>query len=161
MASSHGHRHLDTDDYFWLPTNPPFRETRPHGARLELLRRSMGESNSWVLSGSLCGWGDPLVPEFELIVFLTVPTPIRLARLGIREHERYGPHAITPGGAYHGAHVEFLQWAARYDTAGLEMRSRALHEAWLATVSCRVIRLDGDLSLREQLTRIEQFGAAP
>ena len=125
-----------------------------------MLRRSMGESNSWALSGSLCAWGDPLVPEFELIVFLTVPTPIRLARLGARENERYGPQAIAPGGAHHGAHIEFLEWAARYDTAGREMRSRALHEAWLATVSCPVIRMEGELSLREEMTRIEQFCAA-
>jgi hypothetical protein len=40
------------------------------------------------------------------------------------------------------------------------MRSRALHEAWLATVSCPVIRMEGELSLREEMTRIEQFCAA-
>src|SRR5215472_18026063 len=90
MASEYGHRHLDTDDYFWLPTVPPFREKRPRGERLELLRRSIRESNSWVLSGSLCGWGDVLIAEFELIVFSTVPTSVRLARLAAREVERYG-----------------------------------------------------------------------
>jgi len=37
-----------------------------------------------VLSGSLCGWGDPLIPEFELIVFLVVPTAVRLQRVRAR-----------------------------------------------------------------------------
>ena len=34
---------------------------------------------------------------------------------------------------------------------GLEMRTRAFHEAWLATLSCPVVRLEGDLSAGEQL----------
>src|SRR3977135_1816568 len=90
LASKHGHRHLDTDDFFWLPTDPPYRERRPRELRFELLRRALAESSSWVLSGSLCGWGDPLMAEFELVVFLVVPTPVRLARLRARELRRYG-----------------------------------------------------------------------
>src|SRR5436309_2767547 len=155
MTTRYGHRHLDTDDYFWLPTIPPYREKRPREERLALLREASRESKSWVLSGSLCGWGDPLIPEFELVVFLAVPTPVRLARLQMREIERYGRHAIAPGGELHQSHVAFLDWAGRYDTGGLEIRSRALHEAWLATLSCAVVRLEGDLSFAEQLARIE------
>jgi len=155
MATRYGHRHLDTDDYFWLRTVPPYREKRPREERLALLRQASRESKSWVLSGSLCGWGDPLIPEFEVIVFLAAPTPVRLARLRVRESERYGQHAIAPGGELHVAHVAFLDWAGGYDTGGLEMRSRALHEAWLASVSCPVVRLEGDLSAGEQLERIE------
>ena len=155
MATRYGHRHLDTDDYFWLQTVPPYREKRPREERLALLRQVSRDSKSWVLSGSLCGWGDPLISEFEVVVFLAVPTPVRLARLRVRESERYGQHAIASGGELHGAHMEFLDWAGRYDTGGLEMRSRALHEAWLATVSCPVIRLEGDWSAGEQLERIE------
>ena len=34
------------------------------------------------------------------------------------------------------------------------MRSRALHEAWMAILSCPVIRLEGDLSADDQLARI-------
>lgn len=155
IAGKYGHRHLDTDDYYWLPTSPPFRETRPAEQRLALLRRAFAESSAWVFSGSLCGWGDPLVPEFQMIVFLAVPTPIRLARLARREATRYGPEAIAPGGPLRQAHEEFLDWAARYDTGGPEMRSRAMHEAWLAGLACPVVRLEGDLTPDEQIRRIE------
>jgi len=154
-ATRYGHRHLDTDDFFWVRTNPPYREKRPREERLALLRQALLESGRWVLSGSLCGWGDPLIPEFELVVFLAVPTPVRLARLRVRERVRYGEHAITPGGELHAHHVEFLEWAGRYDTGGVEIRSRALHEAWLATLPCTVMRLEGELPPTEQLARIE------
>jgi adenylate kinase family enzyme len=155
VARRYGHRHLDADDFYWVRTSPPYREKRPRVERLALLREALRESIPWVLAGSLCGWGDPLISEFELVVFLAVPTPVRLARLRVREVERYGQRAIAPGGELHKAHVEFLDWAGRYDTGGVEMRSRALHEAWLATVSCPVIRLEGDLSAGDQLARIE------
>ena len=108
-----------------------------------------------MLSGSLCGWGDALIPEFELVVFLVVPTPTRLRRLQEREVERHGRQALAPGGALRESHVEFLGWAGRYDSGGLEMRSRALHEAWLAALSCAVVRLEGDRSATEQLALIE------
>jgi adenylate kinase family enzyme len=155
IAGKHGHRRLDTDDFFWAPTDPPYREKRSRDQRLALLRQALPGSGPWVLSGSLCGWGDPLIPEFDLVVFLVVPTPVRLARLRAREAARYGHRAIAAGGELHGAHVEFLEWAGRYDTGGLEMRSRALHEAWVAALPGAVLRLEGDRSVDEQLAQIE------
>jgi adenylate kinase family enzyme len=155
LAGTHGHRHLDTDDFYWFPTNPPYRHPRPREARLALLRDELAQSPRWVLSGSLCGWGDPLVSEFDLVVFLIVPTKARLTRLRARECERYGRETIAPGGAFHQAHVEFLDWAGRYDSGGLEIRSRALHEAWLAGLGCALLRLDGDRPVADQLMQIE------
>jgi adenylate kinase family enzyme len=154
IAARYGHRHLDTDDFFWMPTSPPFREQRPREERLTLLRQAFLDSASWVLSGSLCGWGDSLIPRFELVVFLAVPPAVRLRRLRAREVARYGEQAIAPGGELREAHLEFLDWAGRYDSGGMEMRSRALHEAWLASLPCAVLRLGGG-TIAEQLVRIE------
>ena len=155
LTAAHGHRHLDTDDFYWFRTDPPFRHVRPVVERLDLLRRALADSPSWVLSGSLCGWADPIIPEFDLVVFLAVPTEVRLARLRAREVERYGREAIAPGGALHGSHTEFLDWAAGYDAAGLDMRSRALHEAWLAALPGATLRLEGDRPVAAQLARVE------
>jgi adenylate kinase family enzyme len=164
LAAKHGHRHLDTDDFYWLPSDPPYRHVRRREERLDLLRRTLAANQSWALSGSLCGWGDPFIPEFDLVVFLVVPSEVRLARLRAREVERYGREAIAPGGALHGSHTEFLDWAARYDAGGLDMRSRALHEAWLAALPGPTLRLEGDRPVAEQLARVEavvEAGLAP
>jgi hypothetical protein len=125
---------------------------RPVAERLDLLRRA--------LSGSLCGWADPIIPEFDLVVFLAVPTEVRLARLHAREVERYGREAIAPAGALHGSHTEFLDWAAGYDVGGLDMRSRALHEAWLSALPGATLRLEGDRPVAAQLARVEAAVAA-
>ena len=81
--------HHDTDDYFWLPTEPPFTDKRPVDDRLRLMAEMFVPRVDWVLSGSLTGWGDPLIPLFDLVVFLRVPREVRLERLRRREARRY------------------------------------------------------------------------
>ena len=149
-ATHFGISHFDSDDYFWLPTVPPFQETRPREERLALLASKLDETDAWVLSGSNRGWGDPLIPRSSLVVFLVVPTKIRLARLRARERAEFGA-ATLPGGAMYAQFVEFLDWAAQYDDGPVTMRSRAAHEAWLARVPCPVLRLEGDRSVEENL----------
>jgi hypothetical protein len=102
----------------------------------------------WVLSGSLDGWGDPLIPLFDRVIFVSAPTEVRLARLAERERRRLGP-AVEPGGALHEHHQDFLDYAAAYDsgqfTGPMTGRYRARHEVWLARLPCPLLRLDGAL----------------
>ncbi|MBD0254247.1 MAG: hypothetical protein ICV83_00900 [Cytophagales bacterium] len=50
----------------------------------------------------------------------------------------------------------FLAWAARYDDPGFTGRSRAVHERWLTTLACPVLRLEGDRSVAGRVDRIRQ-----
>ena len=70
LSKKEGFKHFDTDDYFWMETDPKFQEKRPVEERLRLLNRAFRECDRWVLSGSLCGWGDSLIPYFDLVIFL-------------------------------------------------------------------------------------------
>jgi adenylate kinase family enzyme len=153
--------HFDTDDYYWLPTDPPYREPRPVEERLALLEPRLRASDSWVLSGSLVAWADTLIPYFDLVVFLSAPEEVRLARLREREVERYGPDAIAPGGQLHEHHRKFIDWAASYDEGGLDMRSRARHEEWLTRVPRRVLRLDGSCPVTENMQSILDLRSDP
>ena len=146
--------HHDTDDYFWRPTNPPYREMREVADRLRLMREVFLDRSDWVLSGSLDGWGDPIIPLFDLAVFLYVPTPIRLERLRARESRWFGADAVAPGGSQRQHAEEFIEWASHYDDATREGRNLARHQAWLATLPCRVLRLDGTRHLQELVKEI-------
>ena len=66
--------HHDTDDYFWRPTNPPYLEIREVADRVRLMKEMFLDRSDWVLSGSLDGWGDPIIPSLDSVVFLYVPT---------------------------------------------------------------------------------------
>jgi adenylate kinase family enzyme len=153
LASRLGHAHFDTDDFFWLPTEPKFLEVRPPEARIALLTSALDAAGSWVLSGSLCGWGDVFVPRFERVVFMYLPPEVRMSRLARREASRYGAEAIAPGGAHHAKYETFMAWAAAYD-AGEVSRTLAIHERWLATLPCPVLRLTTVAPVTEQLTQV-------
>jgi hypothetical protein len=104
----------------------------------------------WVLSGSLCGWGDVAIPLFELVVFLTIPQDIRMVRLRQREHERFGER-ILPGGDMYEHSQAFLAWAASYDERGFDTWSRRRHDQWLRTLPCPIICIEGAYTIEEHL----------
>ena len=143
LAEAIGGRHLDTDNYFWLPSDPPCKAKRPPEERLAMLRDDADSDGRWVLSGSLCGWGDPLIPRFERVILLSAPTPLRLERLRQRERKRYGAAVLAEGGTHHEGFAKFIAWAARYDEGDMDDRSRAGHDHWLAELPCPVLHLDG------------------
>ncbi|MBN2741016.1 MAG: AAA family ATPase [Rhodobacteraceae bacterium] len=137
--------HLDTDSYFWAPSEPPFTQKRPVEDRLALIAAdqvAQGEDGGWVLSGSLDGWGELALGGLDAIIFLSAPTPIRLARLRKREAEKFGAR-IRPGGDMYHNHIAFLKWAASYDEPYFSGRSLARHREWLAGRSEPVIEVSG------------------
>ena len=70
-----------------------------------------------------------------------------------RERERYGD-AIEPGGAMHAHHLEFVEWARKYDTADESMRSLRKHESWMRLLPCPVLRIEGDLTTEQRIARL-------
>ena len=135
--------HHDTDDYFWLPTNPPYRHIRPRGDRLRLMREMFLDRPDWVLSGGLDDWGRSVARLFDLVVFVRTETTLRLQRLRAREARHFGATAVIPGGWRHAETEDFIDWASHYDDGSREGRSLRRHLAWLETVRCRVLRVDG------------------
>jgi hypothetical protein len=103
--------------------------------------------SEWVLSGALESWGGPIADLFDLVVFVLVPTDIRLKRLRDREGRRFGSDAVAPGGWRHQETEEFIDWASHYDDGRREVRCRSSHETWLATLTCPVLRVDGTLPI--------------
>ena len=144
LADRLGVPHHDSDDFYWVPTNPPYREVRPAAERFTLMESMFLGRSDWVLSGSVEGWAEAIAPLFDFIVFLSVPAELRLARLRDRETRRFGLEAVSPGGWRHAETEDFIEWASHYDDGSREGRSRQRHEAWLKTQRCPLLRLDGD-----------------
>ena len=137
MADHWSVPHADADDYFWIPSDPPYVEKRPEAERVALMERLFLPRESWVLSGSMLGWGDEVVARCAAVVFLTLDPAERVRRLEARERARHGGRAVDET-----AFVEFLDWARAYDDRGFDGRSRVAHETWLAGLDLPVLRLD-------------------
>ncbi len=160
LVDHYGLTFFDTDDFFWAPTDPPYEVKRPPEQRLELMQTALQEHSGWVLSGSLCGWGDPVTPLFDAAIFVTVPPELRLERTRQRERERFGA-AIEAGGALHRKHLEFMQWSAGYDDPNATVgRSRVRHEEWLSALPCPVIRVQNVGTPEQNLREVEAALAA-
>jgi len=146
--------HHDTDDYFWLPTAPPYQTTRPAAERLRLMREMFLPRLDWVLSGTVTGWGDELVPFFDLVVFVTTPRELRLQRLRAREAAHFGVDAVAPGGWRHADTEAFVEWASHYEAGDRDGRSLANQETWLAGLPCPTLRVDGSRPLADLVEQL-------
>jgi len=104
------------------------------------MQADLAKYKNWVLSGSLIRWGDALIPLFDLVVFVYVPSKIRVERLKKREYQRYGD-ATLPGGSRFESTIEFIEWAAGYDSGLLTGRSLPKHESWLEGIGCDVLKI--------------------
>lgn len=139
---------LEADDFFWLPTDPPFHIKRPVDERRALLLAELDRAERVVVSGSVNAWGTEIEDAFDRVVFLYVDTVLRLERLRAREILLFGK-----------ANPAFLEWAAQYDDGPPEGRSLARQNAWLAARRCPVLRIEGPLSTPQRLARIRPWMA--
>lgn len=137
-----GYSFMDTDDYFWMPTNPKYTTKRSVTERIKMMKEEMSKSDKVVISGSLVDWGDEFIPYFTLAIRVVTDTNIRLERLKEREKKHFGSR-IEVGGDMYNNHKEFIEWAALYDVGGLDIRSRAKHDEWQKLLRCKQIIVNG------------------
>lgn len=119
---------------------------------MDLMQNDLQCHTQWILSGSITGWGDILLPLFDLVVFVYVPQDIRIERLKKREMERYGTRVLFGGDRYDES-LDFLEWAAAYDAGTRNGRSLPKHEAWLEKITCPVLRIIND-DLDESIEKV-------
>jgi len=155
LATATGFPYFDADAYFWLPSEPPFRHRRPADERNRLILDELSRHPDWIFGGSATSWGYFWQDAFDLAVFLWIPPDLRLERLRRRELERYGD-VIHRDPDRKAQYDEFLAWAARYDDPAFTRRSRATHEGWMTTLTCPVLRLEGDLCVATRVDRIRR-----
>ncbi len=151
-----GYTFVDTDDYFWMPTDPKFILKRPREERIELMKKDIDRADHVVISGSLVDWGDVLIPYFTLAVRIEMEQEIRIERLKQREKKRFGAR-IESGGDMYRQHLDFIEWAKAYDTGGLNMRSKAKHDEWQKLLPCEILHLDGANTVADHFARVKQI----
>lgn len=145
VASELALPHVDSDDHYWAPVEPPFSAKRAPEDRVASMSNALGDGG-WVLSGACHGWGNKLTDQASLIVFVTLPTPTRIERLRKREKARFG-HRIDENGDMFEIHKDFIKWVKGYDDPSFHGRNLAAHETWLDQQSKRVVRIEGRLDV--------------
>jgi adenylate kinase family enzyme len=146
----------DTDDIFWIKTDPPFTTKRERNERINILKEIFEKNNSLVLSGSAREWGDFIKDHLDIIIYKYVKQETRIKRLLEREKNRYG-NRIDPGNDMYESHKEFVEWNKKYETGGMEMRSRKSELSWLDDVKGKIIRLEENKTPEEELKIVSEI----
>lgn len=98
---------------------------------------------------------DELIPLFTLAIRLVTDTEIRTTRLKEREKQKFGDR-IMPGGDMYTHHMEFIEWARKYDTGSVNMRSKAKHDEWQKLLMCKQIVINGADDLGENFKKVQE-----
>ena len=61
-----------------------------------------------------------------------------------------------PGGDMYTHHMEFIEWARKYDTGSVNMRSKAKHDEWQNLLLCKQIVLNGADDLEENFKKVQR-----
>ncbi|EDP95333.1 AAA family ATPase [Kordia algicida OT-1] len=150
-------KHLDVDDYYWKPTNPPFQIKVTSEERNKKLQTDFENSEDVIVSGSLVSWGSYWQTAFDLVVFVTLEKEIRLERLQKRELARYGDKLQTDTEIQERSQA-FLAWASRYDDLKFTGRSIKTHRDWLASISCEIVEVNSKNAVEYNVFQIlEKF----
>lgn len=153
LAEALASQHFDTDDFYWYPTEPPFREKRSVPDRRALMEQVFLPRRDWILSGSLDSWSEGVEHRFTFAVWLELDAAIRMERLREREDRRLqvsGP----PTAQERDEARAFLDWAAGYDDGLQPGRNRSRHEAWASQLDCPVMRLNSAPPVEEQVAMV-------
>lgn len=146
---------MDTDDYFWMPANPPYTIKRLAEERIEMMLADIKNAENVVISGSLTDWGDILIPYFTLAIRVNTDTKVRIERLRNRERKHFGNRIDKDGDMYEN-HLAFIEWAKEYDTGDTSIRSKAKHDEWQKLLQCELLVIDGNDILNFDMEMIKR-----
>jgi adenylate kinase family enzyme len=152
IADDYSLVHVDCDDHYWAPSDPPFSVKREPRERVISMSEALGD-NGWILTGACHGWGGELIDCTDLIVFVMLPTPLRIERLITRERARFGDR-ILEGGDMYQIHQAFMEYARGYDNPKFGGRNLATHEQWLNKQTKPICKIANDQSLAESKNRV-------
>ena len=153
VAKKLGYPFVDIDDYIWRKdTELPFSAMYPKAEKISRLMEAISGCEHFVMAGSMDSFHEHFDPFFELVVLLHTDVQIRVERVHRREQGWFGER-IAEGGDMYENHQKFLKDISGYDL-GFGGCTLQQHEAWLQSLNCKVMRLDGADAPEKNLQRI-------
>ena len=119
LSKKLGIRWIESDDFYFHKSDPPFEHPRSPLERNQLLEAELKKQAEWVLSGGAGTWEPKIDFKQTLTVFLYLPLELRLQRLTERELRLYGDR-IRPGGDMEAIFKSLIFWTRGYDDSSAE-----------------------------------------
>lgn len=154
LSQKLGYVHLDTDNYFWEPSEIPFTKKREIKERIKLLENDLQKNKNVVLSGIFYPWGDELTKYFDEFIYVETDRNIRKKRLIEREYKMFGKRMLK-GGDMNAQFKRFLKWAMNYEENVNDDIGQEKTEQWLSNCKKKIIRVDGSQPVEQIIKKLE------
>ena len=153
LEKQYDYKWIDIDHISWMPTDPPFQFDRPADQRTAMLAEAMDKHPRCAIAGDMRGWGDVFISRLDVVVWLQVPTEVRLERLRQRELRDFGARILS-GGDMHQTFTDFITNSAQYNTGDTTYRTYAKQERWVRGLMCPVMRVNGTMPVEKILSLV-------
>ena len=139
LARSLNFKHMDIEDYYFLPSDIPYSHPRTKEEVIPLVLKDMNEDPCFVFSYVKGDMTPEINAKFDLVVYLDVPKNIRMERIKKRAYDKFGDRVLIGGDMYEQEEAFFKMASSREPSA---------IEDWLDTLPCNVLRLDGTKEIK-------------
>lgn len=142
LAKEIGYNFIDNEDLFFPKDNPNylFANPRPKEEAICILMDTIKENENFVFSAVKGDYGEKIIPLYDYAVWIEVPKEIRLQRIRNRSFQKFGSRMLPGGDLYEKEEAFF---------AMVEGRTENYVEAWIQTLHCPVLKVDGTKSVED------------
>ena len=142
LASTLDFAFLNDEEYYFEKADIPFSKSRTSDEASAYILAYIQKHENTVITATRGNLGAEINRMYDCVIYLSAPLDIRLSRIKNREYEKFGTRALPGGDMYK------MQKAFHNKVA---LRTADKTEAWLDILSCPVIRLDGTVSVKENV----------
>lgn len=148
LAEVLNYKHMDIEDYVFEQSDLPYSMMRQKIDYTIDIYDDINKHKNYVLSILKGDLGEAITATYSLLIYLEVPLGIRLERVKKRMIDQHGSR-VLPGGDMYESELNFLQ--------AVKAKSSDMLEAWMSTLSCPKLRLDGRRSIEENVIVVRDY----
>ena len=144
LADRIGYEFIDDENLYFSGTDPAYAFSGPRSKEkvIRLLEEKIDGNNRFVFAAVKGDYGGKLAASLDCIVLIEAPKQVRSQRVRDRSFSRFGKRMLPGGDLYEKEEA----WFSLTDS-----RPEDYTTAWLETVNCPVIRVDGTRPVQQNV----------
>lgn len=137
-------RFIDIEDLYFPKADTDYKYASPRTREevAALLLHEIETHENIIIASVKGDYGEDVCSLFECAILIDVPKDIRLKRVKARSFRKFGSRML-PGGDLYEQEEQFFGFA--------RAREEGEAEAWVSTLRCPVMRVDGTRSVEENI----------
>ena len=147
LAKLLGFKHMDVENYYFKDSVIPYANPHTKEEVQKLLLADIKRNGRFILSAVNCDFGKDINTLYDCVIYIKAPLEIRLHRIKQRSIDKFGCR-VYKGGDLYEQEQAFYNFVAS--------RSMKKTDAWMQSVKCPVIYVDGTKPVTDTAKAIKE-----